>query len=388
MKKWKKIVIILSTVAVLLVSVFAVSASASGAFDVSSIPYMLPTFNYAYIHPEYQALTYGGASGLAVNKGDTPIISGQYGYNGDPIENIMYNWRLYHSYTENENYCNVASSKNNYAISINMGYLKVNGTSNDSLEVGLRFEMSTEIGTSLTSSDRMEPSGTVLASYQRTADIRVTFIRDCVEHTFTFSVGNSPSNKFLSSYIGQYLRGNKIGDIDDGVACYVSRIDINLPETEGMYVTTYVRFYTKGYLFDDVYLKSLALPYDMSGLIQSYKDSSYNQGYSAGYGLGYDAGYDEMNFELGSLKSENITLKDNNSILQSELNTVTQQRDDAREGLSNSNAVLNFFQGIYEAVNGVIQTLFNINVFGMSLGSVMGILLIAVVVIIVLKIVI
>lgn len=93
-----------------------------------------------------------------------------------------------------------------------------------------------------------------------------------------------------------------------------------------------------------------------------------------------------LSSEKQNLIDQNNALNNNYSALQSELNTVTQQRDDAREGLRNNSAVLNFFQGVYEAVNGVLQTFFNLDVFGMSLGSVIAILLIAIVVIFVLKI--
>ena len=93
----------------------------------------------------------------------------------------------------------------------------------------------------------------------------------------------------------------------------------------------------------------------------------------------------QLEAEKQSLAEQNNTLNNKNSALQAEVDTITQQRDDAREGLSNSNAVLNFFQGIYEAVNGVLQTFFNLDVFGFNLGSIIAIFVIAVVVLFVIK---
>lgn len=62
-------------------------------------------------------------------------------------------------------------------------------------------------------------------------------------------------------------------------------------------------------------------------------------------------------------------------------------KDAALEGVENANAVLNFFQGILEAVQGTLNTFFELEVFGFQLGNIVAILLSALVVIVVLKII-
>ena len=91
MKKWKKIVIVLSTVVLLFVSVFAVSAS---ALDTSSLVYALPSVNYVYQN----------SSGTA-NYASAPILipnlsggNGSFGYFGD-YSTIRYGWRRFESDT-------------------------------------------------------------------------------------------------------------------------------------------------------------------------------------------------------------------------------------------------------------------------------------------------
>ena len=86
----------------------------------------------------------------------------------------------------------------------------------------------------------------------------------------------------------------------------------------------------------------------------------------------------------------NNTIAQKDSIItekQNELAEMTDKYDTAKEGLDNSNAVLNFFQGIYEAVQGALNTFLNLEVFGFTLGNIVAVLLGAVVVIIVLKII-
>ena len=93
----------------------------------------------------------------------------------------------------------------------------------------------------------------------------------------------------------------------------------------------------------------------------------------------------QLKTDNSNLTDQNLMLNNNYSALQGEVDGYIKQRDEAREGLANSNAVLNLFQGIYEGVNGVLQTLFNLDVFGFNFGSIVALFLIAVVVLFVIK---
>lgn len=94
----------------------------------------------------------------------------------------------------------------------------------------------------------------------------------------------------------------------------------------------------------------------------------------------YQSQIDDLNDEIFSL---NIDIEN----LTAELEITEQKYQSAKEGLDNSNAVLNFFQGCYEAVHGVLNDIFGLEVFGFSFGNIAAILLIAFFVIFILKLV-
>ncbi len=90
---------------------------------------------------------------------------------------------------------------------------------------------------------------------------------------------------------------------------------------------------------------------------------------------------------IESLNKDIVDLGNDVDILENELSTMTDKYDNAKEGLENSNAVLNFFQGCYEAVHGVLTDIFGLEVFGFSFGNIAAVLLIAFFVIFILKLV-
>jgi uncharacterized membrane protein YeaQ/YmgE (transglycosylase-associated protein family) len=95
--------------------------------------------------------------------------------------------------------------------------------------------------------------------------------------------------------------------------------------------------------------------------------------------------YLDMSDYASGLEDEVDNLQGNITYLEGELETMEGKYNSAKEGLDNSNAVMNFFQGIFDAVQGVLNTFFSLDVFGMNLGSIVAILLGAVIVIVVIK---
>lgn len=353
MKKWKKIVLILSTVAVLFVSLFAVS---SYALDTSSLSYALPLVNYAYQNPTTGYVDFASAPTLIPNLTGG---NGSFGYFGD-YDTIRYGWRRFESDTFYEYYQNAVTSKNRYGVSVDMSYMKCIGRNNGGIDIGLSAFTTSGIGDS---EDSMAPSG---VSYNSGATVRVYYIANGENLTFSFLLDTEVV--YFSSILRQYT-----SDVNE---VYISRIDIDPNYVSSMYSTVFINYYTGG--IDLTNFGSHHYPYNNYDIFMNYynngydvgasdvNDSAFEDGFTKGYEDGYNACYDELSTEL---------------------ETITQQRDDAREGLSNSNAVLNFFQGIYEAVNGVLHTFFELDVFGFSLGSVVATFVIALVVIFIIKII-
>lgn len=84
----------------------------------------------------------------------------------------------------------------------------------------------------------------------------------------------------------------------------------------------------------------------------------------------------DLSGKYDALKSEYTTLSAANAELQGKY-----------DGIKNNVAVLDFFQGIYDTVHGVLIDFFDLEIFGISFGSVVCMLLCAGVVIFVLKLV-
>ena len=91
--------------------------------------------------------------------------------------------------------------------------------------------------------------------------------------------------------------------------------------------------------------------------------------------------------EKNDLIKKNIELQGSNSRLQKSFDDLQKEYNTCKNSLNNSNAVVNFFDGIYKSVSGVLNQFFTLDVFGVSLGSIMAILIAAFVVIVILKIV-
>lgn len=112
---------------------------------------------------------------------------------------------------------------------------------------------------------------------------------------------------------------------------------------------------------------TIKLPLDFKPLSIDFNELNYNQGYEEGAVEGYEQGTID-GYEQGKEEWK-------------------AKYDSAKEGLDNSNAVLNFFQGILEAVQGTLNTFFDLEVFGFQLGNIVAILLSALVVIVVIKLI-
>lgn len=85
---------------------------------------------------------------------------------------------------------------------------------------------------------------------------------------------------------------------------------------------------------------------------------------------------DALTADKAKLEMANKTLEENVADLNVKL-----------ESTANAGAVANFFDGIYQAVSGTLNTFFDLDIFGVSLGSIIAVLLGALVVIVVLKLV-
>ena len=104
--------------------------------------------------------------------------------------------------------------------------------------------------------------------------------------------------------------------------------------------------------------------------------------------------YDSLSAKNSDLTAEKERLLNEKESLLNEKNTIAQKLSEtedsltaAREGIANNNAVTKFFDGIYRTVAQTLNQFFNLDVFGMPLGSIIAILLAALVVIVVLKLV-
>lgn len=68
-----------------------------------------------------------------------------------------------------------------------------------------------------------------------------------------------------------------------------------------------------------------------------------------------------------------------------DLEAYKQKYQEAKEGMENSNAILNFFTGIYDTIHGVLGDFFGIEVMGFSVGGIVGIVVICSVLFFVIK---
>ena len=130
------------------------------------------------------------------------------------------------------------------------------------------------------------------------------------------------------------------------------------------------------------YIDVLSLDKYHEGFADGHETSELDlqNAYDTGYNEGYKEGYDK-----GDLDGYNYAYDVAGQEYQGRIDELQEKYENAKEGLDNSNAVLNFFQGILEAVQGTLNTFFNLEVFGFNLGNIVAILLGALVVIIVIK---
>ena len=263
MKKWKKIVIVLSTVVLLFVSVFAVSAS---ALDTSSLVYALPSVNYVYQN----------SSGTA-NYASAPILipnlsggNGSFGYFGD-YSTIRYGWRRFESDTFYEYYQNAVTSTLRYGVSIDMSYMRCIGRNNGGVDIGLSAFCTSGIGDE---TDSMAPTG---VSYNSWSTVRVYYIANGEEGYFSFTLGTGVV--YLSSILRQYTT-----DVNE---VYISRIDIDPIYYSSRYTTLFINFYTGA--IDLSTYGSSHFPYNDYDVFMNY----YNNGYTEGNDVGYTNGYNE-----------------------------------------------------------------------------------------------
>ncbi len=96
--------------------------------------------------------------------------------------------------------------------------------------------------------------------------------------------------------------------------------------------------------------------------------------------------YDTIKEEKSNLIQKNSELEGSNSRLQKSFDDLQKEYNTCKNSLNNSNAVVNFFDGIYKAVSGVLNQFFTLDVFGVSLGSIMAILIAVFVVMVIVKI--
>lgn len=290
MKKWKKVLIIICTVAVLAVSVFSVTSS---ALYYTFVPYTLPSFNYAYTNPEYNNYVYYQASStLEFNKGTEEDTTGQYGYYGDADKSVKYGWRIFKGNTYYEYFQNAVSSKNMLSTSINMAYLDCRGRDNGAFDVGFKVSISTGLGTS---SDSMAPSGDIYTGdVNNFTSVKVYYIYDGVESICTISFDNDKTEYvYLSNWLNAAVSGDK--------PIYVSRIDIDYPHIDSYYTTAYVNIYTGG-----VDLSSLGdgyYPYNNKQFINDISNKAYQEGQLAGYIAGEKEAYDR-GYQAGIITSQ------------------------------------------------------------------------------------
>lgn len=305
MKKWNKIVIILTTVVVLFVSVFAVS---SYALDTTNLKFGLPSVNYVYYSDGYAM--YASAPSLMPN---TEGGNGSFGYFGNKNSSVRYGWRRFSSDTFYEYYQCASTSEKRYGISIDMAYLKLAGRNNSAFDVGLSFSISSDVGSA---DDSFTPTGQLIDSGY-SARVRVYgldgyfFDSGAVQNgtyisatqTFVDTSVDIGSSVYLSSILSQYY----------DYAPYISRIDIDVPYVEGYFTTFYFNLYTGG--VDYSHLGNHYMPMNDSSIlhmtevdafnrgIESGKSMGYSDGYNAGYDAGVDEGY-EYGYEQGTANNQ------------------------------------------------------------------------------------
>ena len=142
-----------------------------------------------------------------------------------------------------------------------------------------------------------------------------------------------------------------------------------------------------GFAFDvyGLYSKT-SLPHEYD-TYKANKDG-YNSGKNDSNEVNYDKGYEQGSaegFEQG--RAEGFEQGRTEGYEEGKLEGIEIGKDAALEGVENSNAVLNFFQGILNAVQGTLNTFFNLDVFGFTLGNIVAILFVLLVVIVVIKII-
>lgn len=221
-----------------------------------------------------------------------------------------------------------------------------------------------------------------------------------VSHKFDFD--NKELTTTLRDVNGKpYVIKNDITQFDYSAATINIRYQFTSGYASSLSNTIFcknIKYYKVAYQYSQEVLDAI-----MSQL-QQFENDAYNNGLSvnSGYKEAYNdlckdhenlqTSYDNvMNdyFDLSDyasgLEDEVDNLQGNITYLEGELETMEGKYNSAKEGLDNSNAVLNFFQGIFDAVQGVLNTFFSLDVFGMNLGSIVAILLGAVIVIVVIK---
>ena len=261
----------MSAVVVLLISVFAVFAS---ALDTSSLKYALPSVNYVYQNPITGSADFASAPILMPN---TTGGDGSFGYFGD-YNTIRYGWRRFDSDTFYECYQNAVTSKNRYGVSIDMSYMKCIGRNNGGIDIGLSCVVSTGVGDDL---DSMNPTGVVS---NPGSTVRVYFIANGETETRYVSFQIGSSIVYLSPILRQY--------VSDPNEVYVSRIDIDCSYVSSRYTTVFLNYYTGG--IDLSNFGTNYYPYNDYDFVMNY----YNNGYTEGNEVGYNNGYNEGN-EIG-----------------------------------------------------------------------------------------
>ncbi len=85
------------------------------------------------------------------------------------------------------------------------------------------------------------------------------------------------------------------------------------------------------------------------------------------------------------LETQKNTYETELEIQQKQYEELENKYNSAKEGLDNTNAITKLFDGIYGAIHDTLGIFFDMDFFGFNLGSVIAILLVAVVVIVILK---
>lgn len=297
MKRFKKILIVLSSVFVLFVSVFAVSAS---ALDVNGYIIAEPAVTHVVAHPTRGAEYYSAPFTIV-----PPIDfhgNGRYQYYGDMDDSVRYGWTIQEAGTYYERICMRSSSEHDYGSVYDMNYLRVNGLANNAFD--MMFVAGVYKSMDENFNNLVQASTDDVPYYAQTARVTAYLIRDTENFVVDFDVNNSGS-VYLTNILLQHYNI----DVSDGVPIYLSKLEIDYKDYgANKYTYGQIYIYTRnGSLF---YQANNFLPGGAQDLVHTYYNETSQGAYNNGYNVGFQEGTRES-FDVGYESGYNVAIQEN-----------------------------------------------------------------------------